>query len=231
MEIQNHTVAPGTKVISVLSFDHSFPAKKNNLFDIKDLENHYAISPSGKKVSLYKKGKHSLSSSRLNSKGLYLFTARSKGLFWSKIAGKYSKYKNKKNSKNVKKCIQSYKFAKALVAVDNPKGKCFKKTTGHTLEIVPQNNPSILNKGDYLKIKVLFRGMPVSINVSATYKGFSTEDNVFAFTGKTNDRGILKIPLTQKGIWLIDVSKRTEHSDRSLCDELLYAATLTFQVK
>ncbi len=123
-------------------------------------------------------------------------------------------------------------YAKALVTVGEVDLDALTKPIGHTLEIIPLENPGVLNKGDKLKVKVLFRGKPARYSrVFATYQGFSTEDD-YAFATTSDGNGVATIRLLHYGPWLVKAEKQTGTDDETegKCLNNKYTATLTFQV-
>ena len=108
--------------------------------------------------------------------------------------------------------------------------KILSKPIGHTLEIIPSIDPAQLKEGDYLPLKVIYNNKPLSVELYATYVGFST-DHAWAYVIKTNKKGSGKIKILKSGIWLIKVSHKIPYPDTSECDQYSYSATLTFEVK
>jgi len=121
-------------------------------------------------------------------------------------------------------------FAKAVVDVEKGGGKNLTKPVGHTLEIVPLEDPADLREGDYMPVKVLYNNEPLKTELYATYVGFSTE-NAWAYTTKTNKQGMGRIKMLKSGIWLIKAGHTVPYPDPEECDQYSYSATLTFEVK
>jgi uncharacterized GH25 family protein len=103
---------------------------------------------------------------------------------------------------------------------------------GHNLEIIPLKNPATLRVGDYLPVRVLFDGEPVTgyPTISGTYLGFSTE-GAFAYSTHVSG-GEASIKMLHDGIWLLKAEFEqpapAEMADK--CDTVSYTATLTFEV-
>ncbi len=166
----------------------------------------------------------------IRKEGTYLAVAAMKPLFVSKTTeGK--KRKSKKELTNAISCRHVEFFAKAIFYAEKPGGSAYKTNLGHAIEMIPQKDPCLLKTGDYLPVKVLFKGEPLAgESVYATYIGFSTRAE-YPFTAKTNADGIVNIRIVQPGIWWVKVPLKRVREDTSECDVDQYAAILTFEVK
>jgi hypothetical protein len=112
----------------------------------------------------------------------------------------------------------SGKYAKAIIQVGK-KDKGFSHFFGHRIEIIPLENPAKIKPGDYLTVKIIFEGKPLSTFVYATYADFKPEKDAFPIMAKSNQEGIAKIKISNKGEWLIYVNHKVD-----------YSAVLTFEV-
>ncbi len=112
----------------------------------------------------------------------------------------------------------SGKYAKALVQVGNV-GKGFSSSCGFRVELIPLDNPYELQAGQYLRVKVLFEGKPLSTFVYATYAGYKPVEDAFPVMTRSNDMGIARLKLSAAGEWMVFVSHKVD-----------YSATLTFAV-
>ena len=171
------------------------------------------------------------SAQKLFQPGSYLAVAGKKWTYWVKTTEGFIEGKNKSQVKNALKGIYSAKFCKAVITVDKPGGNVFSKIVGHELEIIPLKDPATLTRGEVLPIKVLFKGKPAEMEVKATYDGYSSRNNVFAETIKTNTQGLGEIKIGKKGKWLVKTNYTEKAADNRLYDEKMYAATLTFQTQ
>jgi hypothetical protein len=134
----------------------------------------------------------------------------------------------------------SLQFAKAIINVGEVDASDQGASTpiGHELEIVPLKNPIHLREGDYLPFRILFKGSPLrrpiaDPEIKATYLGFSTGKDVFAWTGEVNAQGIAQVKLTRYGVWQIFVVHSHEPPPEMTgkADKVGYKASLTFEVK
>jgi len=225
-------VQKGAAVVMKMPSDHAFPARDNEYVPADKVVPGYIITPVGKKMSIKHKGNDTfISSGKLKSNGTYLFVTGKKWMYWTKTADGYQKDKNKKQVSGAIKGVYSGKYSKSLVTVGPAAGKAYSKRVGHKLEIIPLKDPAGLKKNSRLPVKILFNGRPFKGEVKATYAGYSNEKNVFAIKTTSNGKGICSIKLVKKGPWLIKVGFREPAVDKTLCDEVLYSSTLTFELK
>jgi uncharacterized GH25 family protein len=230
IEVRDYTPAPGEEITMTLAYDHHLPAReflpKERLGEI------YLLRPDGSRAGIagYSEVEYKPEAAPAD-KGSYLVVATQKGGFWTKTTEGYQSGKSKKDVKDAIACTYSAKSAKAIVNVGAPGGAVLSKTLGQDLEIVPQADPATLRGGDYLPVKVLFKGKPLAgADVVATYVGFSREKNTFAYATKTVADGTAKIRMATAGAWLVAAHHKEEYPDRATCDENSFAASLTFEI-
>jgi uncharacterized GH25 family protein len=95
-------------------------------------------------------------------------------------------------------------------------------TGGHSIAIVPLQDPFALQAGDPLQVRVLYHGNPLpdaEIN--------NGEHNAL---GKTDKQGLLKVPLIP-GVNLLSVEHKKKIKGDPDADMLDETATLSFEVK
>lgn len=106
-----------------------------------------------------------------------------------------------------------------LAATDTPS-----RPFGLPLEIVPLSDPMKLEKGQVLKVRVLFDGKPLAgAALLADYVNDSAGPSV-----KTDAHGVAAVRLRSAGLNVIKVSHSRPRTDRSEADEDGFAATLAF---
>jgi len=211
--------------------DHAFPSTNKEFVPADRVAQSYLIPPTGVNIPIVSVGNNVYRSARkLMQPGSYLAVTGKKWTYWTQTTEGFQEGKSKLQTKGALKGIYSGKFCKAIVTVDKPGGNAFSRIVGHDLEIVPLKDPASLVKGDTLPIKVLFKGKPAEMEVRATYDGYSSKQNVFAVTIKTNLLGMGEIKIKNKGKWLMNTSFTEKSVDTRLYDEKMYAATLTFQI-
>lgn len=165
----------------------------------------------------------------ISKPGAYIVAAKRKAGFYTKTT-EGGKRRSKKGLKNVIKCSHSHMCTKAVVNVGEKGGEVDTRI-GHPIEIIPLANPADLRVGDYLPVQVLLKGKPFKGEIYATYVGFSTEKNTFAYATSTNKKGKGKIKILHSGVWMIKADHEEPYPDQSECDVESFVTTLTFEVK
>lgn len=228
-----HRVGETAKVFLYLA--HSLPFA--DLVRPEKMREFFYLEPSGKKKQfvLKKPDPESFFNEvgvqlNLKKEGTYLAAVVMKPVFVS-VTPEGRKRQSKKELPNAISCRYVEFFAKAIFYSGKPGGNAYKTALGQTIEIVPQKDPGLIKGGDYLPVKVLFRGKPlISEFVYATYIGFSTKED-YAYTTRTDHKGIARIRILKPGIWWIKVPYKKPHEDQSECDVAQYTTILTFEVK
>lgn len=203
ISVENYKLKQGEETLYFIGFGHRYLSLEERVVNLKEdyqlrFKDVMLIDPDDKKVSLVpSEGKGKIS---VEKEGTYILTV-----------------------KDERKANEIYgpsgKYAKAFIQVGN-KDKGFSHVCGHKIEVIPLENPAKIKPGDLLPVKVLFEGNPLSTFVYATYADFKPEEYAFPSMAKSNQEGIAKIKITQKGEWMIFVSHKVD-----------YSAALTFEVK
>jgi len=228
INMSNYSLAPGESVQMTIGWGHRYPLGK--LLKKGDLESLVIVDPEGKKDAVV-----SLSDlefepeNNFTKSGAYLVAAQRKTGFYTKTT-QGGKRQSKEGLDDVISCSRSHMCMKSIINVGDGLGKVDRKM-GHPLEIIPLANPAELKAGDYLPVQVLLHGKPYNDRIFATYMGFSTEKDVFAYTSKTDRQGKGKIRILQPGIWLIKAEYKQPYPDQDVCDVESFIATLTLEVK
>lgn len=220
---------PALNVVSSHLF--SFPAK--DLVTTDKVATALFIAPDGTETAAVPSGKDVFEAKHaLKSTGTHLSVVVSPAGFSTKTTDGYKSGKSKKDVNNAISCSYSEKFSKALFTVGNAGGHAFSKALGHSLEIVPQQDPSGMKTGDVMTVRVLFQGKPLpSATVSGVYAGFSDDPGTFAYSTSTNREGIAKVKLIHNGPWLLLVKQKESYPDTNVCDARSYSSSLTFSVR
>lgn len=121
------------------------------------------------------------------------------------------------------------KFSKALVNL-SATDQDFAAVVGDRLEIVPTANPATLKVGDELPVRVLFEGQPLGVAVAATYQGFTTRPETYAYLTQAAADGTAHVRITAPGLWVVRVENRRMLQGNREIDVDVTRATLVFHV-
>ncbi len=163
-----------------------------------------------------------------DEKGVYTILLSKKN-FSSKTTKGY-KYQPRNALDGVIHSKWSETVSKALVNVGGVDSVYTAAATGERFRIVPLENPFNLEKGQTLPVKVTFDGDPWRGMIYATYENFSDKKDTFAFTTKTDKKGLAHIKLLQKGKWLIKADHAYPYEDKEKADNYSFTTTLTFDL-
>ena len=134
------------------------------------------------------------------------------------------------------------KYAKTLVQVGTGGASAFARPAGHVIEFVPLRDPRSLQVSDTLDLQLLFRGSPLSGSpVHADVVDLDADRN--APNGATHAnhepggtlatfapdaRGIVRVPMTRRGMWSIRTIHVTQAEVGSGADWDTHWSTLVF---
>lgn len=228
INMSNYNPDAGDSLQFTIGWGHRYPL--GGFLQQDELENIIIVGPKGNKLvpqaatTLEFKLKKTIS-----EPGTYTIAAQRKTGFYTKTA-EGGKRQSKKGLENVKLCTSSHMSMKAIVNIGVGGGE-LEFPLNHPLEIVPLANPADLTTGDYFPIRLLLHGQPHQGMVFATYMGFSTDKETFAYTSKTDRQGKTRIRILQPGIWLIKAEFRKTYPDRDVCDVEAFVSTLTLEIK
>lgn len=126
---------------------------------------------------------------------------------------------------------ESYtKFAKVLLdALGEKQSNDFSFAAGHRLEIIPQANPSTVQAGEKLPVKVLFEGNPiVGLRVSSGCENLN--NGKYAAHTRTDEDGLATVEISGKGLWFVRTHFIRSHADADNFDWESFWASLTFRI-
>jgi len=215
-----------------IGYGHMFPEPEKIAEDrVKIFEPIVLIDKNLKSTILKNVGEnYEYSGQKALDTGSYILKSTYKPTYWTKAPDdNWHMDKTKKDIKNAQRCVQASRFAKSIINIGDNTDNFVTKPIGQNLEIVPLDNPSNFKVGVPFKLKVLLDGKPAkTIEVKGTFDGFIKEH--FAFYGRTNLKGEIEILPLKAGKWIL-LTKATKTYENETCDEISYAATLTFQIK
>lgn len=226
----DHHPEPGKTINLTVGWGHQYPF--GGFLKNDDLKNIYIVGADKEKKTVTATNALEFQSDEsIDKAGVYIIAAERKPGFYTKTTegGKRSSKKGLAPN-SVIESSHSTMCAKAVVNVGDGKDKV-DLVVGHVLEIVPQDNPSDLKEGEYMSVQVLLKGKPFKGMIYATYVGFSTEKDTFAYATSTDSKGMGKIKMLTSGVWLIKAKHEEPYHDLSESDKESYVATLTFEVK
>lgn len=216
-------------------FGHKFPV--HDFLDKEKLTEFRLIKPDGKSRDLEPgEGGYLVTPLILKKEGAHVVAAATNtGFYTMYFEGKrvHHKLGSKEGLEKVLLSLYYENYTKALINVGSTAANAYATPVGQGIEIVPMENPYLKKVGETLKLKVLHKGRPAPFcSVSATYVGFSTSED-YAFSNKSNSRGISTIRLLSPGQWIVRavVRKPAAEALREKCIEEKYSATLSFEVK
>ena len=126
---------------------------------------------------------------------------------------------------------ESYtKYAKVLLDAPGEKqSNDFSFAAGHRVEIIPQANPSTVQAGEKLPVKVLFEGNPISgLRVSSGCENLN--NGKYAAHTRTDEDGLATVEISGKGLWFVRTHFIRPHTDANNFDWESFWASITFRI-
>lgn len=197
-------------------------------------------TPDGK-INLVQRGQNfEFQTEKPVADGSYILAGQYSPTFWSRNADGW-KQQNMSQMRDAQYCEQTSMFGKSVVNVghDSAAKTLISRPVGHTLEIVPLENPANVRVGEALPVRVLFRGEPLpDVTLVATFDGFTHRDpadkshrlEAQAFSDATNADGVVNIIPLRQGSWKARVVHKVDFPDQAVCQKLATYATLTFDI-
>jgi len=226
LNIHNDQPKIGQAVQIEIGWGHKFP--KDEVIKEGFLNQVYTLDSRGAKIPLKQ-----ISPTKFEfvptAPGTYIILGDIHPGFLSKTTEGY-KLKPKKRLENVVSCFRFDIRTKAIVNVGKSE-MMPDQHVGEPLEIIPLKNPKQLKKGEILPVKVIYDQKPLpSVDVRATYAGFSDQPNAFALSAMTDDEGVARIKISKRGKWLVNVVHEVPYPDVDECDKYRYTYSFTFRV-
>lgn len=116
----------------------------------------------------------------------------------------FSHRENTNTSNNPGKEFYSF-HTKLLVQVGKVRDDSYKKPDGFPVEIIPEQNPYGLQKGDPVRFKILAQGKPlfgIRVKVWNRYNNRTTLQNIY-----TEKNGVIETRISNPGPWMVSVVK------------------------
>lgn len=121
------------------------------------------------------------------------------------------------------------KYAKSLIVAGAPSA-AWSQTLGLTIEFVPEKDPAAVSPGDFLPVRLLWRGRPaagVQVESAWSSAGRKAIHNV---SGRTDAEGRILVPIGQAGVWRLHAVAIERAADATTADWESFWASLTFEV-
>ncbi len=227
INISSHFVRPGDTTKAYLGWGHHYPF--SDFLAPERLESMAILRPDGVVVPV-RPGKNGPALPiQVEQEGVYVVGAAMKPGYYTKTAHGHT-FKSKKDSQDVISSIWYEKNAKAVFCAGNAQKGAYEKAFGHSIEIIPIDNPCTLKPGSYLKVRVLMHGRPLQGAFVYKSRLGETADKALSCPVKTDTNGIAAIHLETPGIWRIMVKQKEPPHNPALCDFRTYTAFLTIAV-
>lgn len=161
------------------------------------------------------------------TEGYSIISGHRKGMIWTQTTQGW-KQASKKGLRGVIASGKYEKFCKTLIKAGHP-DHGYDKIIKDKLEIVPMTDPATVKINTEMEFKIIYDGKPLSTEVYATYDGFSSTPNTYAYFTQCNDQGVAKVIITHPGTWMVRVQKKVEQPTQDY-DSHVMRAILVFEV-
>ncbi len=121
------------------------------------------------------------------------------------------------------------KYAKAILLSGAANGFA-NHAVGYMIEIIPEADPYSLKPGEFLPIRVLFRGKPAAdLQIESAWAAQTGRKTTVV--GRTGSDGRLRVPLPATGLWRIRTIKMERCAEPAVADWESSWASLTFELR
>jgi cobalt/nickel transport system permease protein len=186
-------------------------------FEVEKATSLKAIDAQGKELAVQKEKKGKGLLLKINGQPAMVSAIIDNG-YWSKTIYGW-KEEPKRKASRVVEAIRQLFYTRMLISWTDAAQTA---ASGHSIAIIPLQNPFVLKAGESLQVKVLYNGAPLS---DAEMNG--GEHNAI---GKTDKGGTIKVPVAA-GVNLLSIEHKEKIKDDPDADMLDETATLTFEVK
>ena len=128
--------------------------------------------------------------------------------------------------------VEKYsKHVKAIIQVEDKKTNEYSNVLGYPIEFIPASNPYELSVGDDLRMRLLFKGLPLPNQVVHIGSRSSDEiQDVEETETRTDSAGEFSVKIDKKGKWYVASIYMQESAEEGIDYESNWA-TLAFEVK
>ena len=166
-------------------------------------------------------------SASLADEGTHILCGHRKGMIWTNTT-KGWKQASKKGLSGVISIGKYEKFSKAIIT-NGKTDDAFSKPMGHQLEIVPLEDPQNTKSGNEIRFQILYEGQPLTTEIYATYDGFSTHTNTYAYYSNSNEDGEVAVKITHPGTWMVRAQHELDEATADF-DKQVLRAVLVFNI-
>ena len=214
-----HRVAEGKKTPLFFGFGHHLPVdggvRADKLAAIK------VYDPSGQVRSLTPREETGLQSQMVeyDAPGVYVLTAETTPGFYTMWVDRNGRNHHTMKpmsavmdeAAKVETSLYSKQYAKTYVRCGES-GGAFAGRVGQALELVPEQDPTVLKPGDQLSLRVFRDGKPYTGqgHWDASYDGYSTEAEDLYHPGVDVTGDVFRVSLDQPGRWFIRYYIKTD---------------------
>ncbi len=232
VNVDNYFPGVGEEAVISLGMGHKFPETESVAVD--KMERMYVVAPDGNEIPLEMKavGDKKLVAPirfKFEKPGTYTIVALKKKSFVTKTTEGY-KYQPKNELENAVKSYWSEGNAKAVIVAGEPSGESYKHRIKGDYQIVLENDPGNVSKGEIMNVGTVMDCKPHSTQILSTYAGFSDLDETYAYATRSRN-GSAEIKILEKGPWLIKIHDSFPYPDPEKADENSFTSSMTFGVK
>ncbi len=175
----------------------------------------------------------------LEQEGTHMLVMRSNNAFSDLEAEKFNEYleedaldeayaHRKKTNTLDKNGTELYnRNTKLLLQVGSKTDDTYKKIIGHSVEIIPEQNPFTLKVGDRVSFRILYEGKPLfgaKVRMWNRHDNRTNVQNIFS-----QQDGVIETHISNKGAWMISVVKMVPSKDPK-ADWQSYWSSLVFGI-
>lgn len=172
--------------------------------------------------------------------GTYMLTMRSNEAFLTLPGADFNAYLEedglddilslRKSQNQLDKTSREFysRYTKLFLQCGDARNDIYKKAIGFPIEIIPQQNPYALRKGQVMRFRILWKGKPL---FGARVKVWNRADHRTTVQNLHSDQeGMVETNVSSVGPWMISVVKMIP-SQREGADYQSYWGSLVFAVK
>lgn len=241
-------VQPGENIVVYSGFGHFFPKSRFGYDEAEPFEHDgisflKLISPSGKKEDItitpaLEGTELALSAFTPKEEGYYVFYSENKGMYSTRTGDGQLLRESKEDAENsgkvVIKSVLQKTFMKTIVSVGKSVKGFGEKEIGAEFEFVLLSDLQSLKTGGYVKLKLICQGKPLGkARINFRFTGDSKvgkESREYYFTTTTSSKGIARIKIYNKAVYLVSSEKFIKTPQSKKHTEKRLRAVIIFEV-